>query len=243
MNLKQILYTDLCMVGNKQTAAWGEYQRTVSKFDLTDEGKAEVRKNLFTDITEEAKSIKAEGEKTLDEAIQRVTAEEAAAPANRASNDYLKRLELKIDMARNVDKNDVSTATMRKYLEEFANDPMASAALKARLPKEYVGAIPDDNTGFRVKHLKVVKVLFKRYMDRSVEVLGHANPNQSEGHIELLTAEIEAFKQYVLVQNEDFTLDDEYILDGIAAKSEALRIAAGKLKMDFSVLMMNADKL
>lgn len=243
MNLKQTLYTDLCIVGKKQTDALNEYRATLAKFDFTDEGKADIRKSLFFDITEEAKNIKAEGVKALDEAIQTVRAEEKAAPAKRADSDYLKRLELKIDMAQNVADNAVDIETMKAYFEEFANDPMAIAALNKRLPLKYKAAIPEDNTGYREKHLKVIKVLFKRYMDRSVEVLGRANPNQSEELIELLAAEIEVFKQYILVQNEDFSLDDNYILDEIAGKGKALATAAGKLKMDIPMLMSNADKL
>lgn len=243
MNLKQTLYTDLSIVGKKQTDALNEYRVTLAKFDFTDEGKADIRKTLFSDITEEAKSIKADGVKAIDEVIQKIRAEEKAAPAKRASNDYLKRLELKIDMAQNVAENAVDIETMKAYFEEFANDPMAIAALKKRLPVKYKAAIPEDNTGYREKHLKVIKVLFMRYMDRSVEVLGRANPNQSEELIELLTAEIEAFKRYILEQNDDFSRDDNCILDEIAGKRKELATAAGKLKMDIPMLMSNADKL
>ncbi len=251
MNLKQILYTDLCMVGNKQKKALKEYQKEVSKFDYTYEGRLKIRRTLFPDITEEAKNRKAEGEKALDEAIQKVTAEEAVGPANRASNDYLKRLELKIDMAKNVDKNDVSTETMRKYFEEFAGDPMAIAALRARLPKEYVGAIPDNNTGFRAKHLKVVKALFTHYMDSSVEVLGLANPSLTERPVglpvaeeeplELPVAEIEVFKQYVLMQNAEFTLDDERILNWIAEGDKKLKAGAETIKEKLKKLMHSIE--
>lgn len=251
MNLKQILYTDLCMIGNKQEKALKEYQKEVSKFDYTYEGRLKVRRTLFPDIVEEAKNLKAEGEKALDEAIQRVTAEEAAAPANRASNDYLKRLELKIDMVRNVDPHEVSVETVRKYFEEFTSDPMAIAALKARLPKEYIGAIPDDNTGFRVKHLKVVKELFMHYMDSSVEVLGLANPSLTErpigipiaeeNPIELPVAEIEAFKQYVLMQNAEFTFDDEHILNWIAKGNKKLKAGAETIKEKLKMLMRSIE--
>lgn len=244
MNLKQLLYTNISIVCRKQGEALKEYQTTTAKYDLPEEAKAELKKEVFKEVDADALTVKTAGIKAIDAAIQTITEEEAAAPAQRAADQgYMNRLLLKIDMARTVDRNSVNVETMKKYLEEFSNDSMSIAALKSRLPKEFLSAIPEDNTGYRTKHLKVIKVLFSRYMDRAREVYGRSNPNQSEQLIELLTAEVKVFLEYVLLQNEDFSKDDEEILDALALKGESYKTAAGKIKMDIGLLMQNADKL
>lgn len=215
MDLNMELIKAVREAQNATQKAQNEFSETARRYSLTPTGKENEAARLFGASRAEAEAAKAKGFAAIDQKCAELDAQEQAAAERRnADTEYLNRLETKLRIFSGIDAQEQSDATLKAFFAEFADDPMAIAAINKAVgsPMRAVNIVPADNTGMRQKHLQeIVKPSFERTINKA----GALTASTSDLAGDLATAavfgnksEIDAFCTYCTEQDADFSLDD-----------------------------------
>ena len=167
-------------------------------------------------------------------------AEAKEAELRALDSEYLARLNTKLDL---MDKVSLTTEQLKPMLAEFENDPVAIACIKQKLGDDVsvdtlVNALPDDNTGKKQKHIKRIAEICTSIANKGIKIVGRDGLTGATEVVDVdqYTKALEnAFVDYCMAQDDDFSLDDEIVLDGLIAKNPELEVAYKRLKYDLSL--------
>lgn len=215
---------------------WRIYARDV----YTDEFKRSEASRLVLELKATANDIFTKISEAADAQIAAVDAEETRLAELRAvDSDYLNRLNLKIEnMERLLHKNAASDGKiilddmdrdminrMKTYFSEFENDPVAVALIHERLGNHGVTVAPSDNTGKRQKHLRAVLYVFNGIIRKASGVIGSHGVSEVQDVDVLVKDEEDAFAGYCMAQDENFSLDDEELIEAACKNHPESRTA------------------
>ena len=149
-----------------------EYQRSISKYELTDSGKAAARKDLFQQFLEAKEVERKKGLDALNALIAELDHTDAAnLEAILSHPARLSSLNTKIDLLSKMDLNSVDHSTLVQMFKEFgSNDPLAFNALSKVVGEikaaNILGGRPE--AGVRQQHIRdVVIPSFLRHFDNA----------------------------------------------------------------------------
>lgn len=227
------LVSAIRMIQSARERTLTEIRRVYSRDAYTDEFKRSEAGRLVSELKTTANDIFTKITEAAEAQIAAVDAEETRLAGIRAVDfDYLNRLNLKIEnMERLLHKNAASDGKiilddmdrdminrMKTYFSEFENDPVAVALIHERLGSHGVTVAPSDNTGKRQKHLRVVLYLFNGIIRKASGVIGSHGVSEVQDVDVLVKDEEDAFVGYCMAQDENFSLDDEELIEA-ACKS------------------------
>ncbi len=211
-----------------------------AKEQYTNEFKFSEAGRMVEDLKEKIDSQKLQIAEVVSGKLSELDADEAKLAEVRAMDlDYLTRLNLKMEnMEKLLHKNvgadgkitldgldDSMTKQMKTYFSEFQNDPIAVALIQERLGGHGVVVAPEDNSKKRQKHLQAVLVVFNKIADMAGGIIGTRGVSEVQDVAALTRDEEEAFVNYCMGQNADFSQDDATLIEQLIMKKPELKTA------------------
>lgn len=186
-----------------------EYSQLVSRYELTDEAKEKEVKRLAAAARAAVSAARETGRAAIRARCDALDREESAVAAARMiDRDYWESLDRKVRLIRSADKTTLTDAQLRGVFSEFKNDPVAASVISGALKGRAAFVLPEDNTGKRQKHLReTVAAGF----DNALTAVESANSSDYDfvtGAIMGNSAICDAFCNYAMNQNEDFSIPD-----------------------------------
>ena len=165
--------------------------------------------------------------------------------------DYVQRLNAKLDTicsaigmtAVGLSYPDaLSKEWVRAFLKEFADDPISISVIKSRLREYAVGVLPEDNTGKAQLHLQAVRKVFNSIMDHAVNIMGENGLSKCQDVAPFTKEEEEAFIQYLSKQNDDFTVDDEWLYEKLVGDNPEFKNGVGSVQWRMQLALDSLKK-
>ena len=171
--------------------------------------------------------------------------------------DYVQRLNAKLDtICSAIGKTAVGVSSpdalsrewVRAFLKEFADDPISIGVIKSRLGEYAVGVkpedsiLPEDNTGRAQKRLLATQKVFNSVMDHAVNIMGENGLSKCQDVAPFTKEEEEAFIKYLLKQNDDFTVNDEWLYAKLVGDNPEFKNGVGSIEWKMQLAMDSIKK-
>lgn len=151
--------------------------------------------------------------------------------------DYLNRLNLKMENMERLlhkqvttdgsvvmdDLSDTMRGQMKTYFSEFRNDPIAVGIILERFGGHGVAIAPEDNTGKRQAHLRAVQAVFNGIAKKAVAIVGAHGVSEVQDVDIVVKGEEDAFIAYCTAQNEEFSLNDDELIEAAGKKDPEMK--------------------
>lgn len=217
-----------------------EIQRTYAREQYADDFKLAEAARMVDELKATAEGQAAQAAEAVAAKIAELDSEEQRLAEVRAmDSDYLNRLTLKMDnlerlLHKNVttdgaivmdDLSDTMRTQMKTYFSEFKNDPIAVGIILERFGRHGMAIVPEDNTGKRQAHLKAVQIVFMGIAKKAVGIVGSHGVSEVQDVDIVVKGEEDAFIGYCTAQNEEFSLNDDELIEAAGKKDEELKNA------------------
>lgn len=185
-----------------------DYVAICNKYSLTREGKNEQRQKAINKIAGEMARKTEEGLKLFDKRIEDISQEEQKElDRKNASLEYQQMITEKATVLEMIsDLEEVPYEYLRRYLQEFENDPVAILAMQSSVKGaslNVLAAIPQNNLGVRQEKLTQLRDEFEDAMKLLglIDDINDISKNTT----------VESYISYMKNQNDDFSIPEEEI--------------------------------
>lgn len=220
---------------SEKSVAELEYARR--RYGLTPAQFEMKRRELFGPIEEKVKQSVQSARELIKKKIAKIDDEEYKMQEQRAKDTfYQSRLQTKINNACSIDLQKVDVNSLKAMFSEFKDDPIAIELICAKVNDIRLGAfIPDNNLGKRQKHLQAVAQRVIWALQKAGEFNSREDKNGYRRKGADPNSRIDAVKEYIVAQNEDFSLDDATVLADLVKKGKISDVDAWILQTSLSV--------
>lgn len=215
-----------------------EIQRLYAEEMYADDFKLSEAARMVEELRATAEGQSAQAAEAVAAKIAELDGEEQRLAEVRAmDSDYLNRLNLKMENMERLlhkqvttdgsvvmdDLSDTMRGQMKTYFSEFGNDPIAVGIILERFGGHGVAIAPEDNTGKRQAHLRAVQAVFNGIAKRAVAVIGAHGVSEVQDVDTVVKGEEDAFIGYCTAQNEEFSLNDDELIEAAGKKDPEMK--------------------
>ena len=236
--VNQAFVTAIKNMQSARTRTLAEIQRTYAREQYADDFKLSEATRMVEELRATAEGQSAQAAEAVAAKIAELDGEEQRLAEVRAiDSDYLNRLNLKMENMEKLlhkqvttdgsvvmdDLSDTMRGQMKTYFSEFRNDPIAVGIILERFGGQGVQIAPEDNTGKRQAHLKAVQKVFNGIAKKAVAIMGAHGFSEVQDVDIVVKGEEDAFIAYCTAQNEDFSLNDDELIEAAGEKDPEMK--------------------
>lgn len=236
--VNQAFVTAIKNMQSARARTLAEIQRTYAREQYADDFKLSEAARMVEELRATAEGQSAQAAEAVAAKIAELDGEEQRLAEVRAmDSDYLNRLNLKMENMERLLHKQVTTDgsvvmddlsgtmidQMKTYFAEFRNDPIAVGIIHERLGGHGVKVAPEDNTGKRQAHLRAVQAVFNGIAKKAVAVIGAHGVSEVQDVDIVVKGEEDAFIGYCTAQNEEFSLNDDELIEAAGKKDPEMK--------------------
>lgn len=224
-----------CIEGAQLAAenATKELIKVTKRYELTPDGIEGEKQRLYAEVKEKAEAAKEKASELIEKQIAVIDAMEARETEKRAADtDYMKRLQMKLQMVGSVDLQEISDATLKALFEEFEGDTLAISMIRKAIPGPRALRVePANENGKRQKHLQDVKAAIFRAIEKGS---AYISPVDLESGNIPWKSEVDALRKYIVLQSENFSVKDAEVWAKVVSAAPEYEVDAKAWQMRFS---------
>ena len=236
--VNQAFITAVKNMQNARARTLTEIQRIYSREMYADDFKRSEAARMVDELkTTAAVQAAQAGEAVAAKITELDAGEQRLAEVRAMDSDYLNRLNLKMENLERLlhkhvaadgsvvmdDLSDTMRNQMKTYFSEFRDDPIAVGIILERLGGHGVAIAPADNTGKRQAHLRAVQAVFNGIAKKAAGVVGSYGLSEVQDVDIVAKGEEDAFMNYCLAQNEEFSLNDAELIETAGKKDPEMK--------------------
>lgn len=224
----------------------------IEQDSYTDEYKARETARIINEVKAAKDQTKAKVAEEVTRKVSELDANDIKDIELRSLDlDYVQRLNAKLDTicsaigmtAVGASYPDaLSKEWVRAFLKEFTDDPISIGVIKSRLREYAVGVLPEDNTGRAQKRLLATQKVFNSVMDHAVNIMGENGLSKCQDVAPFTKEEEEAFIKYLSKQNDDFTVDDEWLYAKLVDDNPEFKNGVGSIEWKMQLALDSLKK-